>query len=196
MTQARTTRRTVRPEERRQDILEAALTLFAERGYRGASLATIAEKAGLTQQGLLHYFPSKERLLTEVLRLRDERDMAATGTADTTLDALARIVELNQERRGMVQSYTVLSADSVTEGHPARDFFTERYERLRLELAKVVRAELGDSPRAGMTPETAATLLIAVMDGLQLQWLLSDETVDMAGAFRGMLELLRTHPSG
>ena len=191
MTQARSTRRSARPEERRQDILEAALALFAERGYRGASLATIAEKVGLTQQGLLHYFPSKERLLAEVLRLRDERDMATLGSARPTLDALARIVALNEERRGMVQSYTVLSADSVTEGHPAREFFSERYDRLRAELAAMVRDELGSSLRAGLTPETAATLLIAVMDGLQLQWLLSDEQVEMAGAFRGMLGLLR-----
>jgi len=191
MTQARTGRRTTRPEERRQDILEAALTLFAERGYRGASLATIAEKVGLTQQGLLHYFPSKERLLAEVLRLRDERDMATLGSARPSLDALARIVALNEERRGMVQSYTVLSADSVTEGHPAREFFTERYERLRRDLTAVVEAELGTELRAGLTPETAATLLIAVMDGLQLQWLLSDEGVDMAGVFEGMLGLLR-----
>lgn len=191
MTQARSTRRSARPEERRQDILEAALALFAERGYRGASLATIAEKVGLTQQGLLHYFPSKERLLAEVLRLRDERDMATLGSARPTLDALARIVALNEERRGMVQSYTVLSADSVTEGHPAREFFSERYDRLRAELAAMVRDELGFSLRAGLTPETAATLLIAVMDGLQLQWLLSDEQVEMAGAFRGMLGLLR-----
>lgn len=196
MTQARAGRRTTRPEERRQDILEAALALFAERGYRGASLATIAEKVGLTQQGLLHYFPSKERLLAEVLRLRDERDMATLGSARPTLDALARIVELNQERRGMVQSYTVLSADSVTEGHPAREFFTERYERLRTELAAMVSEELGSGLRADLTPETAATLLIAVMDGLQLQWLLSDEQVDMAGAFRGMLGLLRGPSTG
>ncbi|MEV0647444.1 TetR/AcrR family transcriptional regulator [Phytomonospora sp. NPDC050363] len=191
MTQARTARRTARPEERRQEILEAALALFAERGYRGASLATIAERVGLTQQGLLHYFPSKDRLLAEVLRLRDERDMAALGSANPDLDALARIVELNEKRRGMVQSYTVLSADSVTEGHPAREFFTERYERLRGELTAVVRAELGEDLRAGLTPETAAALLIAVMDGMQLQWLLSDERVEMAGAFRGMLALLR-----
>ncbi|GLZ79301.1 TetR family transcriptional regulator [Actinorhabdospora filicis] len=186
-------RRTTRPEARREEILEAALELFAERGYRGASLALIAERVGLTQQGLLHYFPTKERLLVEVLALRDERDTAHLWPHGG-LDALPAIVELNTQRRGMVQSYTVLSADSVTEDHPARDFFTGRYERLREAVAAMVREDPGVVLPEGMSAEDAAAMLIAVMDGLQLQWLLSGGDIDMTGVVRGALALLRRSP--
>ena len=180
-------------EDRRDAILEAALELFAERGYRGATLAAIARRAGLTQQGLLHYFPSKENLLAEVLRLRDDRDVEALshGDAPLSLDGLATLVELNAERRGIVQSYAVLSADSVTEDHPAREFFQQRYRRFRRRLAGTLREQYGERLGGDLDPERAATLVIAMMDGLQLQWLLSEEELDMPDLFRRFLGLLR-----
>ncbi|MCD0449627.1 TetR/AcrR family transcriptional regulator [Actinocorallia sp. API 0066] len=169
--------------------------MFAERGYTGASIAAVAQRVGLSQQGVLHYFPSKDRLLAEVLRLRDERglDVIALpgGKGGITLDTVASIVEWNTERRGIVQSFTVLSAESVIEGHPAADFFRERYGGARAWMADVIRAELGDALPGGVTPEQAAPLLFAVMDGLQLQWLLSPDSIDMPALFRAFLALLR-----
>ena len=44
----------------RQTILEAALEVFSQYGYRGATLDQIAEVAGLSKPNLLYYFPSKE----------------------------------------------------------------------------------------------------------------------------------------
>ncbi|MCC5575320.1 TetR/AcrR family transcriptional regulator [Microtetraspora sp. AC03309] len=185
-------------ESRREEILLAALDVFAERGYTGASIASIAERVGLSQQGVLHYFPSKDRLLAEVLRLRDERNLdvlvlPGEGGA-ITLDTVAALVEYNAQRRGIVQSFTVLSAESVIEGHPARDFFKERYGTSRAWMAEVIRAELGDELPAGLTPEQAAPLMFAVMDGLQLQWLLAPDEIDMPGLFRAFLSLLKGVP--
>lgn len=180
---------------RREDILMAALEVFAERGYTGASIAAVAERVGLSQQGVLHYFPSKERLLAEVLRLRDERGLdviALPGrNGRITLDTVAAIVDYNEQRRGVVQSFTVLSAESVLDGHPATDFFRERYGSSRAWMAEVIRAELGDELPGGVTCEQAAPLLLAVMDGLQLQWLLSPDEIDMSGLFQAFLSLLR-----
>lgn len=49
------------------DILEQAVRVFAENGYEGASIATIAERAGLSKQNLMYYFPSKQLLYQRVL---------------------------------------------------------------------------------------------------------------------------------
>ncbi|WP_066948999.1 TetR/AcrR family transcriptional regulator [Microtetraspora fusca] len=185
-------------ENRREEILLAALDVFAQRGYTGASIASIAERVGLSQQGVLHYFPSKDRLLAEVLRLRDERNLdvlvlPGEGGA-ITLETVAGLVEYNAQRRGIVQSFTVLSAESVIEDHPARNFFKERYGTSRAWMAEVIRAELGDELPAGLTPEQAAPLMFAVMDGLQLQWLLAPDEIDMPGLFRAFLSLLKGAP--
>ncbi len=65
-----------------------------------------------------------------------------------------------------------------------------RYAGVRDGMAGVLRAEYGDRLPSGLTPERAAPLLVAVLDGLQYQWLLDPESVDMAAAFRDFLTLL------
>ncbi|MFJ9818396.1 TetR/AcrR family transcriptional regulator [Streptomyces sp. NPDC101151] len=178
----------VRGEERRAEIVGAALEVIAERGYRGASMAAVAERVGLTQQGLLHYFPTKDALLVAVLRERDRWD--AVPDTHWRVDLLASLVEYNAMRPAIIQTFSALLGESVTEGHPARPYFTERYAEVRANMTAVLRAEYGDRLPGGLTPERAAPLLIAVMDGLQYQWLLDPESVDMPGAFRDFLRLL------
>ena len=56
--------RTVKqPEVRRQEILKAALDLFCEKGYEGASIADLARRLGISQGLCYRYFPSKRALL-------------------------------------------------------------------------------------------------------------------------------------
>ncbi|MFD0003418.1 TetR/AcrR family transcriptional regulator [Streptomyces sp. NPDC127178] len=178
----------VRSEERRAEIVRAALEVIAERGYRGASLAAVAERVGLTQQGLLHYFPTKDALLVAVLQERDQWD--AVPDTRWRVDLLASLVEYNAMRPGIIQTFSALLGESVTDGHPAREYFSERYTRVRASMAEVLRVEYGDRLPNGLTPERTAPLLVAVMDGLQYQWLLDPESVDMPGAFRDFLRLL------
>ncbi|MCX4880543.1 TetR/AcrR family transcriptional regulator [Streptomyces sp. NBC_00847] len=178
----------VRSEERRAEIVRAALEVIAERGYRGASLAAVAERVGLTQQGLLHHFPTKDALLVAVLEDRDQWD--AMPATQWRMDLLASLVEYNAMRPGIIQTFSALLGESVTEGHPARAYFTDRYRQVRESMAAVLRAEYGDRLPNGLTPERTAPLLVAVMDGLQYQWLLDPESVDMPGAFRDFVALL------
>ncbi|MFG2311282.1 TetR/AcrR family transcriptional regulator [Streptomyces sp. NPDC048566] len=177
-----------RSEERRAEIVRAALEVIAERGYRGASLAAVAERVGLTQQGLLHHFPTKEALLVAVLAERDRWDAVPDGA--WRADLLLQLVEYNAMRPGVIQTFAALLGESVTEGHPARAFFTGRYTAVRASMAAVLRAEYGERLPGGLTPERAAPLLVAVMDGLQYQWLLDPESVDMPAAFGDFLRLL------
>ena len=98
---------------------------------------------------------------------------------------------------GLVQLYATLSGEAVADGHPAREPFVTRYRRLRGLLERAV----ADGQRAGelrpdLDPTATATALIAVMDGLQVQWLLEPDQVDMAQVFESFLSLLRTSPGG
>lgn len=184
---------TRRGQERRAEIVRCALEVIAERGYRGATLSAVAERAGLTQQGLLHYFPTKEALLIAVLAERDQWDTGAArrdGGGTWPLELLASLVEYNAMRPGIVQTFSALLGESVTEDHPARDWFTRRYERVRADMADTLRAEFGDRLPGGLTPEAAAPLLVAVLDGLQFQWLHDPDAVDMPALFRTFVSLL------
>lgn len=173
--------------DRREEILHVATDIFATRGYNNASLAEVAKRVGLTQQGLLHYFPSKVGLLTGVLEHRDatEIDELARGRP-RGLAFLRHLVETarhNATQEGIVRLYTVLSAESVTAGHPAQAYFRDRYHGLRAMIEDALREarEAGDMT-TGSDDETVAAAIIAVMDGLQVQWLLAPEATDMATA--------------
>jgi AcrR family transcriptional regulator len=56
------------PDERPQQIVEAALAIFGERGLAGARLDDIAQRAGIAKGTIYLYFPNKEELFREVVR--------------------------------------------------------------------------------------------------------------------------------
>ncbi|WP_206042758.1 TetR/AcrR family transcriptional regulator [Rhodococcus sp. OK302] len=177
---------------RRTRILHVAMEEFAENGYRGASLARIAERAELSQPGLLHHFRTKEELLAATLDMRDDMDVERFTDADgarltgiPAMEALADLVERNQRIPGLVQLFTVLSAESVTVDHPAHTWAHNRYRRIRAFIADGIRAGIASGEfRADIDPEAHAFRLVAMMDGLQQQWLVDAEAVDMAAVFR------------
>ncbi|MFI6858165.1 TetR family transcriptional regulator [Streptomyces sp. NPDC050416] len=181
------TGRSLKAQQRRQEILQIAMDTFAARGYNNASLQEIADRAGVTQAGVLHYFRSKAQLLTSVLELRDATDIEQLGPERPRgmafLRHLVDTVRRNAEREGIVRLYAVLSAESVTEGHPAQDYFRDRYTGLRAMVTEALAeaSELGEI-RADANLEDAANAIIAVMDGLQVQWLLAPDSVDMTAS--------------
>jgi AcrR family transcriptional regulator len=188
-----------RGDARREQILYAAMMVFADHGYHRASLAGIAEQVGISQTGLLHHFPTKSNLLTAVLEARDRLDrewlaeLAPDGrTGPRLLVNLLRLVDRNRRLGGLVQIYTALSGESVTDDHPARAWFTDRYGRVTASIEDGLRAGAA-SLRGDVDCALLAREVVAVMDGLQLQWLLRPDEVDMVAAFRHyVIRLIRS----
>jgi AcrR family transcriptional regulator len=72
MPAARALRWERRPDERPNEILDAALAVFAERGYRNTRLEHVGEAAGVTKGAIYHYFANKEELLLRAIEHRRE----------------------------------------------------------------------------------------------------------------------------
>ncbi|MFT4305410.1 MAG: helix-turn-helix domain-containing protein [Microbacterium sp.] len=173
----------------RRAILDAALEVFAESGYRAGSLREIAERVEMSEAGLLHHFPSKAKLLEAVLDRRDDRSeqvvpIDAEDGAET-LRGLVRLAEQNAATPGVVELYCTLSAEAVSPDHPAHAYFVRRYDFVRGSMEHAF-ANLATQGRLkhGMTPQRASVVLIALMDGLQVQWLLDRDVLDMAEELR------------
>ncbi|VTR77272.1 MULTISPECIES: TetR/AcrR family transcriptional regulator [Cellulomonas] len=187
-----------RPEtlERRRRILRAAMTTFGSKGYNNGPLTEIAEQVDMTHAGILHHFGSKDQLLVEVLRYRDETDVE--GLAEQRIPDgielfrhLVRTAFANEQRPGIVQTYAVLSAESVTDDHPGRAYFEDRYRTLRGEIAAAFRVVCeARGIEAPDTVDRAAASILAVMDGLQVQWLLARDDVELARASEFAIEAL------
>ncbi len=182
--------------ERREAILHAANEVFAAQGFHGAALSTIATRVGLSEPGLLHHFPSKEHLLLELLAMRHEHDAERVARAlehhEGFLDALLGLCRENQGTLGLVRLFAILAAESVDDDHPAHDWMLERYRTLRERFVPRIEAE----QREGRIDPTLdarrlAPQLIAMFDGLQVQWLLDPDAVDMAAVFEDFLDRLR-----
>lgn len=192
--QIRIRRRTRLPaDERRRQIIDAATSLIAERGYWGLSVQDVADSCGLTVNGVLHHVGTKDGLLVAVLDHRDHEDARVlaeilgvefpeAGWAPDELVAVARerriglaqmcaaVMARNAVQPEIVRLYSVLEGESLTPDHPAHEYFTRR-QRITLDGF----ARLAPS---GVDRNALARHLLAVMDGLQLQWL-RDPAVDL-----------------
>ncbi|RAY17298.1 TetR/AcrR family transcriptional regulator [Actinomadura craniellae] len=167
--------------------------MFAERGYRGTSLNAIAERVGLTRQGVLHYFRSKEQLLTTILQLRAElnrQNLGADRLESDWPELLAEVVAYDRKNPGLAVVHSVLAAESVTEGHPAQQYFRDYYQSVREDIFRVLTERYGDRLPSGLAPQTVAAALLAMLDGLQQQWLLDRELGDHPEITRDVLAML------
>ncbi|GAA0994135.1 TetR/AcrR family transcriptional regulator [Subtercola frigoramans] len=173
---------------RRQEIIRAATEVFAREGYRGGSLRDVARSLEVTPGAILHHFGSKEQLLVAVLADRDEHSRTAAARyfeSHDTAGSLRAIVADNASRPGLMRLFTTLAAEAVSPDHPAHDFFTERYLRLTGFIAEGLDRENFHAPDGASNRDVAA-LVLATMDGLQLQWLMRPQ-FSMTGAFDVML---------
>ncbi|PWC06470.1 TetR/AcrR family transcriptional regulator [Mycetocola zhujimingii] len=178
---------------KRDEILDAALELFAQRGYDRTSVREVARQAGLSQAGLLHHFSTKEELFLEVLRRRDDRSTDEAEPVHThSVDRLIGAVDRNAGEPGLVRLFVAMSAESAADASEARAFFAERYEWLLDQIAADVRAHQASGDiDPDVDAEDAASLLVAAADGLQIQWLLNPDGVDMPGRIRSLWNALK-----
>jgi AcrR family transcriptional regulator len=184
---------------RRDDIITAAAALYGEVGYHGASLREIAKRVGITHAGLLYYFPTKEALLAAVLERRDAEDSAREQLHGSPgLDMMRRFITLaehNVRHPGIVDLYSRLAAEAMARDHPAHDYFVRHYRRAYDDVRESFEVMAGRGElREGIDPGLAALSFIALMDGLQVQWLTMPAAVDLVASVRFYLENLLAVP--
>ena len=183
-----------RGRARRAAVLEAARRLFSRQGFKGASLAAIAQEAGLTDAGLLYHFPTKNHLLLAVIAEGDrEQDETLAQVRDARgLPLLLRMAEFGADLEAdqiLTALDVTLSAEHLQDGSEINAYFIQRYESFRAMLAAAFReaAQAGDL-QADLNPDLEAANMTAVLDGLRLQWLLSGGTVSMADGMRAYVQ--------
>lgn len=176
---------------KREEILRTALEIFSQKGYRGTSLREVARACSLSLPGLMHYFNSKEELLVAILKKRDENDFATRYVeGDEPFTVLSATMRHNTEVPGLVQLYATLSAAASDPAHPAHEFFVERYREFRARLAGALRERQSAGLLAqGLDVDKLAAMVIALADGLQVQWML-DPDIDMAAHIDYLLSII------
>lgn len=169
----------------RAQIVHAAMEVFAESGFRGGTMKRIAARAGISERGLVHHFANKEVLLREVLSARavESARLVQHGEARAVLRSVVEIVADNALHPRLVELHSVLFAEATAPDHPAHAHHAERLDAWRVYLTSAF-AELADAGALapGLEPELAAATLVALQDGLQIQWLYDPSAIDMTRA--------------
>ena len=167
---------------RRQEILARAIEVFAAKGSERTSLRAIAEAIGVSHAALLHYFSSREELLVEVLRERENSYRAKDAERDQTeiVGVMVEAAHRNAAVPGLVSLYSNMLAASLEDGKDySREYFSTRFEALRAKLiARIEAGQAAGTVRTDLDPQAVAALVIAASDGLQIQWLL-DPGIDI-----------------
>ncbi len=187
--------RQARGRARRSIIVDSAITLFASRGFRGTTIAAVAEQAGLTDAGVLYHFRTKADLLLAVLSHYDERD-GATFAASAGLGPAQEIARLRDwgevmEREPDLTALLVtLSAEHLRDRSPTNTYFRVRYDSVATQFEKMfVRAAEHGLVRGDLDARAEAIAVVALLDGIRLQWFFSDGKVSIADAVRRHIDL-------
>lgn len=118
---AKPKRRTRIQTEKREIILEAALEVFSQHGYRGATIDQIAEAAGMSKPNLLYYFRSKEDIHVTLMQRLLETWLAPLKELDDIGDPLAEPSAYIRRKLEMARDYpreSRLFANEILQGAP------------------------------------------------------------------------------
>lgn len=179
----------------REAALHAAIELIAEHGYAATSMAQVAAAAGISPSGLVHHFPSKSALLGAVLDHRDAQEPSPERHDGSrpwqVFDGLVELAGKNMQQRELVALYTTVIGEAANPDHPAHAWMVRHFDLARGMLER----DIGAGRRQGWVREDApagriARTTVAVMDGLQVQWLL-DPSIDMEAEMRFHVDELK-----
>jgi AcrR family transcriptional regulator len=174
-------------ELRREEILDRAVEAFGRLGYHATSMREIASTCGLSQAGLLHYYPNKEALLLALVQRREAETNIGTSSNDWVTEIL-RQVEQNENEKALTQLWANLVGEATDPEFPAHTYFVSRYVETRASLSAQFAKNNGrDKPN--QEDQMKGSLLAAMWDGLQTQWLL-DPSFDMKETFKYGMSLL------
>lgn len=183
--------------ETQHQIVGTAVEQIAEVGFHKMSIADVAAASGISQSGLLHHFPSKVALLAAILEQRERDDNAflfGDGTVPLGWDAFEALVPLtarNSTRPEWVGVFVRVSAEATEPDHPANEWLRDHYASARAWLGDAVeQGKQSGVIRADAPTELLVGNTIAVLDGIQQQWLV-DRRIDMVSQVSAHIAGLR-----
>ncbi len=171
------------PEHRRDELLNAAVKVFAEKGIAGATIADVAEAAGVAKGTFYLYFDSKEHLLA-ALRERFVKEIMAHATS--YLDRMGREdwweladaliegwIDFDLEHRDVLYVFTREGLTKETQ-----ETFAECERRLTEMMALGIRAGMDSGAFKASDPVFTAAFIKHAIEGVVLEAILNGHAID------------------
>jgi len=175
------------PDERKQQIIEAATAVFSEKGFYQASMADIVEASGLSKGGVYWHFKSKEAIVTAVL------DQFFQSEMDELAQLLTAPLPASQKIEFMINGMVQGSADILGQ---YRNIWLELYAVAAREglfreqllqymhqffdlFQTLIQEGIDNGEFQEVSARDTAVITIAQFEGLILLWAIQPDEVDM-----------------
>jgi AcrR family transcriptional regulator len=174
-------------------LLDAALMVFAERGFRNSSLSEIGERAGYSRALVTLRFGSKEGLLreltTRVLQRWSATELAPALAELRGLEALRALLRVHRQSvrsnpQGIRALYT-LTFEALSDMPELRTALSQLDDGWRKTIERSAReAVRARELPSDVKPRAFATFLLGALRGILLQWLLAPERIDLDASYQ------------
>lgn len=190
-------------DERRAQILRAALACLARKGYARTTMDDIAREAGLSKGAIYWYFPSKREMLLTMVREFLERTVSLLDTltahdAGSPSERLSRMLQVIAALFAQEQDAVLVTVDFWSLSRHDEEF-TRLFHDAYQTFQGMAEQLLTEGVRAGefrpMRVREVARLLLGMYDGLFFHAAMG-LPVDWAGLSQAWLELLRSEGQG
>ncbi len=184
-----------RAKKRHESILDAALRVFAKKGYRDAAVDDIAVESKTSKGGVYFHFPGKQAIFLELLdrtaaRLRSKIEEAIAAETDPIRKADAALLVVLRT----FASHRALARLFMIEALGAGKEFHQRLSQIHEEFAAIIKVQLDQAVAEGAIPpldtHVAATAWFGALNEVMMQWLLSGKPARLQDAYDSLRPLL------
>jgi AcrR family transcriptional regulator len=198
------TERELKKEEQRHRIMEAAIRAFARKGYHNTTMDDIVKESGLSKGTLYWYFENKKQLFMALLEHDVESgkaEMIAEARKHNTFIAQIRALfdiylEFNQAHdEAHENTYRRISAEYWQQAvidPDIREIYIKHYYTFWTDFATelLIEAKTRSEIAKDIDIEAIISVLIAVFDGLMLQWMVKYNPVSIERVFKTFMLML------
>jgi AcrR family transcriptional regulator len=179
-------------QQRREQMLHAALEIIVERGYPDTRITDVAERAGASPALVIYYFKTRDHLLTEALRYVEDRwyatatrRMEAINTSAGRLEEFIALMCLPEREGGAEDSWLLyLDLWAQSPRNPAVAAIRQKIdERSRETIRSLVLTGQEAGEFAAIDTDGFAAMLSALLDGFVVPIALDDPVIGPAQAF-------------
>ena len=176
-------------ETKKQQIMRAALKVFADKGYNGATISMIAKEAGIAKGLMYSYYESKEKLLGELLTFGMQKAASflyedASDKLETKKEfaaSLRKMIELFMQEKDFWRLYTMLALQP----HIAEKFQQEATSFIQQYL-EVYMAYF--KKKKSSNPMAEAMLFGTILDGLMFDLMVAPDEYPLEDVLKMIIE--------
>lgn len=184
----------VNKEEKKQNILLAALKVFSKKGYYNTKIIEVAREAGIGKGTVYEYFSSKEQLFGEsftfLFTQLESELMSIINNSGSPTEKILRLIdvsfgEFTRYGEGFLEVMMDFWAEGIRNKSRKHDDFInlhDIYQEYRQLIATLIEEGIASGEFKKVNSNAEASILMAIMDGLMLQWMMDKEAFTLKEA--------------